>query len=227
MKLSIPNVEPLVTDSIDSSVHDNTTLPENISPITVPAATTSSADTQTPTVTPPTVTSPTTGEQVPQPGTTMVVTNPVTESSYPVVITPSTGATSYTIPSQDIRGYYAQPISGRLSQGIHDVNAVDIAAPTGTTVHAAANGTVIVAMGDGKYNGGYGNYIVVSHPNGTQTLYAHLSKVNVAIGEEVIQGEPIALSGATGKVTGAHLHFEVRGAINPWGADTIGTIYTI
>lgn len=206
MKLVIPNAEPLPSFSTQNTIGPI----ENISPIT-----------QTPSVNSvpvATIQTPTTG--------TMIVTNPVTISTYAITITPPTSAV-YSIPANDIRGYYAQPISGRLSQGIHAVNAVDIAAPTGTTVHAAANGTVIVAMGNGRYNGGYGDYIVISHPNGTQTLYAHLSKVNVTLGEMVVQGEPIALSGNSGETTGPHLHFEIRGATNPWGSDPLGTEYTI
>ncbi len=205
MKLHIPNVEPLDTTSTASSTHDVATVPENISQIEIPV---------TPVLTP-------------TPGTTMTVTNPVTEDTYSIVVKQTPAAAKYAIPSEDIRGYYAQPISGRLSQGIHDVNAIDIAAPVGTTVHAAADGTIIVASGDGKYNGGYGNYIVVSHPNNTQTLYAHLSQVSVTLGEVVTQGEPIGFSGRTGKVTGAHLHFEIRGATNPWGSDAKGTVYSI
>jgi murein DD-endopeptidase MepM/ murein hydrolase activator NlpD len=221
MKLIIPEAEPL--DAASASSSDGTIGPmENISPIAVP----SSATTQTPVTIPVAVSIPAQQTQTPATGTE-VVTNPVTTATYAITVTAPTINTPYPIPADDIRGYYAQPISGRLSQGIHAVNAVDIAAPIGTTVHAAANGTVIVAMGNGKYNGGYGNYIVISHPNGTQTLYAHLSEVTVSLGEMVLQGQPIALSGNTGDTTGPHLHFEIRGAANPWGTDPLGTEYTI
>jgi murein DD-endopeptidase MepM/ murein hydrolase activator NlpD len=225
MKLAIPNVEPLDDDASNSAMPDTTTPPENISPIALPAAViTQTPAVQTPAVATPIV--PVAPAQTQALGTTMMVTNPVTKVTYPITLTqPLTSG--YSIPADDIRGYYAQPISGRLSQGIHSVNAVDIAAPIGTTVHAAAAGTVIVAMGSGAYDGGYGNYIVIAHPNGTQTLYAHLSKVNVTLGEEVLQGQPIALSGNTGDTTGPHLHFEIRGAVNPWGSDPLGTIYSI
>lgn len=114
-----------------------------------------------------------------------------------------------------IAGYFARPIAGRKSQGLHGYNAVDIAAPVGTSVVASAPGTVTVARGFG-WNGGYGQYIVISHPNGAQTLYAHLSNVAVQQGSYVTQGQVIGLSGNTGKSTGAHLHFEVRGAKNPF-----------
>ncbi len=220
MKLTIPNVEPLSDAAAAEVSHDETTPVENISPIETPA-TVITPVTQTPTV------SPITQILTPAPGTVMTVTNPVTLDTYSINVTVPAVATTYTIPANDIRGYYAQPVSGKLSQGIHDVNAVDISAPVGTTVHAAAEGTVIVAKGDGKYNGGYGSYIVVSHPNGTQTLYAHLSAVSVELGQVVTQGQPIGEVGKTGKVTGAHLHFEIRGATNPWGSDAKGTTYSI
>ncbi len=157
---------------------------------------------------------------------TLMVTNPVNTDSYFITVIPAS-STIYAVSPENIRGYYAQPLAGRLSQGLHDVNAVDMSAPKGSTVHAAAKGIVIVAMDNGGYNGGYGNYIVILHPNGTQTLYAHLSQVTTTLGAMVHQGEPIALSGNTGESTGPHLHFEVRGATNPWANDTLGTTYTI
>ncbi|MDO8569309.1 MAG: peptidoglycan DD-metalloendopeptidase family protein [bacterium] len=113
-------------------------------------------------------------------------------------------------------GYYLRPIvSGIKSQGIHGYNGVDLAAPTGTSIMASADGQVIIAKSNG-YNGGFGLYVVIRHSNGTQTLYAHMSKVNVAIGQSVTQGQTIGAVGNTGKSTGSHLHFEVRGARNPF-----------
>ena len=113
-------------------------------------------------------------------------------------------------------GYFSWPVAGgQITQGLHGWNAVDIGASRGTPIYAAAAGTVIVAR-SGGWNGGYGSYVVVSHPNGTQTLYAHMSEVMASIGEQVSQGETLGLVGATGKATGAHLHFEVRGAANPF-----------
>ena len=115
-----------------------------------------------------------------------------------------------------ISGYFSNPLpGGRLTQGIHGYNGIDIGAPSGTPVYASAGGTVIVARGGGGYNGGYGNYIVISHANGTQTLYAHLSSLAVS-GGTVEQGELIGYVGNTGRSTGYHLHFEVRGAKNPF-----------
>lgn len=111
--------------------------------------------------------------------------------------------------------YYMRPIvGGRLTQGIHGYNGVDLGAPIGTKVMASAAGKVIVSRNSG-YNGGYGNYIVIAHPNGTQTLYAHLNATAVPAGKEVERGDLIGYVGNTGRSTGPHLHFEVRGARNP------------
>lgn len=114
-------------------------------------------------------------------------------------------------------GYYIRPVKGCVrTQGLHGRNGVDIGCPVGTPLLAAASGTVIVAR-TGGWNGGFGNYIVIKHPNGTQTLYGHLQKVSVTTGESVSQGQVIGAVGNTGRSTGSHVHFEVRGAKNPLG----------
>lgn len=111
-------------------------------------------------------------------------------------------------------GYYIKPLVGGVeTQGLHGYNAIDIATPIGTPILAAASGQVVISRSSG-WNGGYGNYIVLSHYNGTQTLYGHLSKTYVSDGDTVVQGQVIGLSGTTGESTGPHLHFEVRGAYN-------------
>jgi len=116
----------------------------------------------------------------------------------------------------EIVGYFMRPIiGGRKTQGIHGYNGVDLAAPRGSVVRASASGTVIIARASG-WNGGYGKYLVVAHPNGTQTLYSHLDSLATKVGSTVSQGETIAYVGSTGKSTGSHLHFEVRGAKNPF-----------
>jgi len=89
---------------------------------------------------------------------------------------------------------------GRLHEGI------DIAAPSGTPIWAAAAGTVIYA----GWLGGYGNLVVVDHGNGLATAYAHASAVLVSVGQSVGQGETVSLVGSTGNSSGPHLHFEVR-----------------
>ncbi len=102
------------------------------------------------------------------------------------------------------------------TQGIHGYNAVDLAAPIGTATLAAASGTVVTAKSDGGWNGGYGHYVVIKHSNGVQTLYAHLGTVLVSPGQQVVQGQVLGYVGMTGKTTGPHIHFEVRGATNPF-----------
>jgi murein DD-endopeptidase MepM/ murein hydrolase activator NlpD len=89
---------------------------------------------------------------------------------------------------------------GRMHEGI------DINCPYGAPNRAAAAGTVIYA----GWLGGYGNLVVVDHGNGLSTAYAHASAILVSVGQTVSQGETVSLVGATGHVTGPHLHFEVR-----------------
>lgn len=124
-------------------------------------------------------------------------------------------ASSYPV----YEGYYLRPIIGGIkTQGIHGHNAVDLASAYGTNILASAEGDVIVARSSG-WNGGYGEYIVLKHANGTQTLYGHLSAILVNVGDHVEQGQTIGKMGNTGNVkgpTGIHLHFEIRGARNPF-----------
>ncbi|MEZ4194884.1 MAG: M23 family metallopeptidase [Candidatus Paceibacterota bacterium] len=112
--------------------------------------------------------------------------------------------------------WLTHPLPGSVrSQGIHGYNAVDLAAKNGASVRSAGAGEVIVSKSSG-WNGGYGQYIVIKHKNGAQTLYAHLSANSVGVGAYVSQGEVIGAVGNTGRSTGSHLHFEVRGASNPF-----------
>jgi len=113
--------------------------------------------------------------------------------------------------------YYIAPLTHYIqTQGIHGYNAVDLAAPEGTPIIAAATGDVTVAR-SGGWNGGYGNYVVISHGNGSQTLYGHMSKVAAYDGEHVVQGQVIGYVGVTGLSTGPHVHFEIRDGIrNPF-----------
>jgi len=128
---------------------------------------------------------------------------------------------SYLSPSgssgiKEYKGYYLRPIvGGRKTQGIHGHNAVDLATSVGAPILASADGKVIISK-FGGWNGGYGNYVVLRHKNGTQTLYAHNSRNKVSVGETVKQGQVIAFIGTTGKSTGPHVHFEIRGARNPF-----------
>ncbi len=135
----------------------------------------------------------------------------IPDAELTVVARPTAGSTpSYT-------NYYMRPIvGGRKSQGLHGHNGVDLAAPVGTPIYASADGTVIVSLSNGGWNGGYGNYVIISHSNGTQTLYSHNSVNTVVVGEKVKKGDLIAKIGMTGKTTGPHVHFEIRGARNPF-----------
>ncbi|CAL9397796.1 M23 family metallopeptidase [Streptomyces werraensis] len=90
------------------------------------------------------------------------------------------------------------------SSGSH--TGIDFHAASGTPVHSVGVGTVVEA----GWGGAYGNQVVIKMHDGTYTQYAHLSSIAVSVGQEVAAGEQIGLSGATGNVTGAHLHFEAR-----------------
>lgn len=139
-----------------------------------------------------------------------IVAPPVTKA---VASVKKTAGTTVT---KEVSGALTNPLpGGKKTQGIHGYNGVDIGAPSGTPILAAAGGQVIVAKSSG-WNGGYGNYIVIKHNNGTQTLYAHASRLAVESGAWVSAGEVVAYVGSTGKSTGNHLHFEVRGAKNPF-----------
>jgi len=111
-------------------------------------------------------------------------------------------------------GYFIYPTIGRNWGIIHGFNGVDIATACGTPIYAAADGEVITADGSG-WNGGYGKFVKIRHPNGVITLYAHMSKILVTMNENVVKDQIIGLVGTTGRSTGCHLHFEVRGATNP------------
>lgn len=94
------------------------------------------------------------------------------------------------------------PLPGASTQH----KGADYAAAIGTPVRAAAAGTVSFS----GVSGGYGNLVIVTHPGGAQTYYAHLSRALVGAGDAVGAGQTIAESGRSGNVTGPHLHFEVR-----------------
>lgn len=126
-------------------------------------------------------------------------------------------ATARAVPVSSYPGYYSCPLpGGRISQKLHGHNGVDLAAPVGTAIRAAAGGTVIIDRSNGAWNGGYGNFVVILHPNGTQTLYSHMSRSTVDSGQTVSKGQVVGYVGMTGLTTGPHLHFEVRGATNPF-----------
>ena len=107
-----------------------------------------------------------------------------------------------------------EPVQGRITAKYGEKSSVrssvhtglDIAAPGGTPIKAAASGTVVFS---GR-KGSFGKMLVISHGNGVQTYYAHCSKLLANVGDKVSQGEVIANVGSTGNSTGNHLHLEVR-----------------
>jgi murein DD-endopeptidase MepM/ murein hydrolase activator NlpD len=106
--------------------------------------------------------------------------------------------------------------AGRISQRLHDDNAVDIAAPKGTPIYAIKDGRVLIADNSG-WNGGYGLYVVVDFDDGGQALYGHMSKVASVAGQVVKQGDIIGYVGTTGSSTGNHVHLSLRdGVKNPY-----------
>jgi len=117
---------------------------------------------------------------------------------------------SYTRISDDY-GNRIHPILG--IQQFH--NGIDMAAPGGSPILAAYNGTVVAAA----YSTTMGNYVMIDHGDGLYTVYMHASSLSVSTGQTVSKGDQIAAVGATGRATGNHLHFSVRlngSYVNPW-----------
>lgn len=107
-------------------------------------------------------------------------------------------------------GHLNWPVIGKITQGYNPPShhGIDIACPVGTPIKAARDGWIRDAGADPS--GTYGNYVLVDHGGGWQTLYAHCSELKVQSGKNVFESDVIALSGDTGNSTGPHLHFEVR-----------------
>ena len=99
-------------------------------------------------------------------------------------------------------GYRIHPITGRP----HSHTGTDIAAPYGTPIKAVKSGVVTIS----EYGSSYGNYVVISHGDGTTSLYAHMSSRAASAGDVVSQGDVIGYVGSTGNSTGNHLHLEIR-----------------
>lgn len=122
---------------------------------------------------------------------------------------PSRGSGQFSWPA--VGGYVSSPMGARWGR---QHNGIDIARPSNRSILAADSG-VVKATGP---QGGFGNRIVIDHGNGYQTLYAHLSSIQVSPGQKVGRGSTIGVMGSTGNSTGVHLHFEVRkngSLINP------------
>jgi murein DD-endopeptidase MepM/ murein hydrolase activator NlpD len=122
----------------------------------------------------------------------------------------------------DATGSFTYPVKARITSpygprrhpifGIRSMHSgIDLAAPRGTSIKASEGGLVIYA---GWY-GGYGRVVIVDHSKGYTTLYAHLDKIDVKVGERIKQGKVVGREGATGYATGPHLHFEVRSKGKP------------
>lgn len=119
-------------------------------------------------------------------------------------------APSYSYVSSEF-GYRIHPVYG--TKKYH--SGLDLAAPGGSNILAAADGVVTLA----RWNGGYGNCLVIDHGNGIATLYGHCQKLLVSSGQRVSKGQVVALVGTTGVSTGNHLHFEVHNngqVTDPW-----------
>jgi murein DD-endopeptidase MepM/ murein hydrolase activator NlpD len=156
-------------------------------------------------------------DYVPKAGEILII--PDGETTVAVTSKPSVSSSKPSSGSKggSLSGYFIKPTAGVKTQGLHGKyrTAVDLAAPIGTAVKAAAGGTVIIAK-MGGYNGGYGNYIVIQHANGVQSLYGHLSAITTSVGAHVGQGELIGKVGNSGNSTGSHLHFELWGGVRNW-----------
>ncbi len=125
--------------------------------------------------------------------------------------TAGTGQLGWPVRGSISSGYGYRPMFGDFHTGI------DIPVPTGTPVHAADSGTVLLT---GWMPRGYGNYLTIYHGNGISTLYAHNSSLAVSQGQSVSKGQVVAYSGSTGWSTGPHCHFEVR--VNGRHVDPMG-----
>ena len=127
------------------------------------------------------------------------------------VLTPDAGSVSAT-------GSWIWPGSGRITQRyLAWHKGIDIANKSGGAILAADSGRVVVA--GWIDNAGYGNRVMVDHGNGYLTLYAHMSKISVKVGQSVKRGDVLGSMGSTGRSTGVHLHFEIRtsgGNVNPF-----------
>jgi murein DD-endopeptidase MepM/ murein hydrolase activator NlpD len=120
--------------------------------------------------------------------------------------------------------FFIFPAQGRITQGIHYYNAVDVANTCGTPVYAAASGVVQRAVYNNAWNLGMGNYVTILHSNGTVTYYGHFQTVFVKPGDKVTTGDRIGLMGKTGNATGCHIHFQVTGAKNPLSKYYVGSM---
>ena len=136
---------------------------------------------------------------------------------------PGTGEILTGDPNRNPNGIFSWPLAGSwpVNSGFGNRpnpfngepefhHGIDIAAPAGTPILAAADGIVIVANGTDSWGGGFGFHIQIQHEGGYVTLYAHCSRISVRNGQEVVKGEVIGFVGSTGRSTGPHLHWEIH-----------------
>ncbi|KIF71319.1 peptidase [Streptomyces sp. AcH 505] len=152
-----------------------------------------------------------------RPGTKLTIGAKAPAAAAPSAAAKTTAATATpAAATKQTDGGYTLPVDGApigtpyhqngamWSSGYH--TGTDFVVPTGTTVKAVAAGTVVTA----GWGGSYGNQVVIRHSDGDYSQYGHMSSLNVSAGQTVTEGQQIGVSGATGNVTGPHLHFEIR-----------------
>lgn len=215
---AVPSVAPTEDPSPEAEPSSAPTAEPTVTPTEEPAPETepSSLPTAAPTVTP---TEEPTPEVEAEPSSTPTAAPTTAPTATPEAVpVEDPYVPGFTVIESEIGGAHAWPVPEHfdVTQGYGDQHAaLDIAADTGTPVVATDDGTVtvtqtwngIVTQGD---NNSYGNMIQVSHSDGTVTLYAHLSEINVRQGDTVVRGQQIGRVGSTGNSSGPHLHFEVR-----------------
>jgi len=139
-----------------------------------------------------------------------------------VVVIPYGKMPARPVPSAQIimpDNYFILATKGRVTQGLHYYNAIDVANDCGTPVYAAASGVIQKVRFDYRY----GNYITILHGNGAGTYYGHLQAMFVKPGDSVTVGDRVGLIGRTGtNATGCHVHFGVTGAQNPLAKYSVG-----
>lgn len=157
-----------------------------------------------------------------QAGKKIIIPNGVKPKTTPSKSSVSSSSSKVTLAKlASAKGDYITPTSGRITSKMGSRSGryhygIDYGAPTGTPIVATRSGKVIKT----SCGSGYGKCLVIKHDNGTQSLYAHASRIFVTVGTQVKQGQKVAAVGSTGRSTGPHLHFEIRNsasgkALNP------------
>ena len=142
-------------------------------------------------------------------GQTLIIPDGVKPDEIQVSPRPSIARLTPDAGTVTASGSWVWPATGKITQGFAWYHkGLDIANKAGGPILAADAGTVVVA--GWLDNKGYANRIIIDHGNGYQTLYAHLSRISVSVGQTVNRGDVIGNMGCTGRCTGTHLHFEIR-----------------